>query len=67
MLSTWVRGAANKRASIIMYTHTGQYWAAYVAPDKKGQLQIHYFTNVAADKNKRPKTIVEWQQSFIDN
>ncbi|CRG52056.1 lysozyme inhibitor LprI family protein [Yersinia wautersii] len=67
VLSTWVRGAANRRASIIMYTHTGQHWAAYVAPDKNGQLQIYYFTNVAADKNKRPKTIVEWQQSFIDN
>ncbi|EOF8222710.1 lysozyme inhibitor LprI family protein [Yersinia enterocolitica] len=67
VLSTWVRGAANKRASIIMYNRNGLMWAAYVAPDKNGNLRIHYFTNVPEDKDKRPKTIVEWQQTFRDN
>lgn len=67
VLSTWVRGAANKRASIIMYTHTGQFWAAYVAPEKSGYLQVHYFTNVAENQQKKPKTITEWQQNFMDN
>ncbi|OWF83107.1 hypothetical protein B4903_03755 [Yersinia frederiksenii] len=67
VLSTWVRGAANKRASIIMYSRTGQIWAAFVAPEKDGSLRVHYFTNVPEDKEKRPKTIMEWQQTFIDN
>ncbi|MDN0122226.1 hypothetical protein QVN60_03225 [Yersinia aleksiciae] len=67
VLSTWVRGAANKRASIIMYNPTGQIWAAFVAPEKNGDLQIHYFTNVPGDQNKRPKTITQWQQTFMDN
>lgn len=67
VLTTWVRGAANKRASIIMYNPTGEIWAAFVAPEKNGDLQIHYFTNVADDKDNRPKTIMEWQQTFMDN
>ncbi|AJJ11228.1 hypothetical protein CH64_1996 [Yersinia rohdei] len=67
VLSTWVRGAANKRASIIMYNRIGQIWAAYVAPEKNGSLRVHYFTNVPENKEKRPKTIMEWQQTFIDN
>ncbi|MFA3762489.1 lysozyme inhibitor LprI family protein [Yersinia sp. 2466 StPb PI] len=67
VLSTWVRGAANKRASIIMYNRAGLMWAAYVAPEKNGTLRVHYFTNVPEDKDKRPKTIVEWQQTFMDN
>ncbi|MFV8766484.1 hypothetical protein ACNSPB_04500, partial [Yersinia enterocolitica] len=67
VLSTWVRGAANKRASIIMYNRSGLMWAAYVAPDKNGNLRIHYFTNVPEDKAIRPKTIVAWQQAFMDH
>lgn len=67
VLTTWVRGAANTRASIIMYNPTGEIWAAFVAPEKNGDLQIHYFTNVAGDKDKRPKTITQWQQTFMDN
>lgn len=66
VLTTWVRGAANKRASIIMYNPSGQMWAAFVAPEKNGDLQVYYFTNVADDKGKRPKTITELQQTFID-
>lgn len=58
VLSTWVRGAANKRASIIMYNRAGLMWAAYVAPEKMARCGFTILRMCLKIKIKDPKRLL---------
>lgn len=57
VVSMWVRGAANVRTAIIMYT-ASDIWAARVEPDANGKLAFSYFSTRAM---MWPKCRALWQ------
>lgn len=60
VVSMWVRGAANTRTAIVMYT-ASNIWAARVEPDGKGKLAFSYFSTQGNSLAKMPRTIAEWK------
>ncbi|MFV0262886.1 MAG: lysozyme inhibitor LprI family protein [Kluyvera sp.] len=64
-VSMWVRGAANTRTAIVMYT-ASNIWAARVEPDGKGKLAFSYFSTQGNDLRKMPRTIAEWKLRYLD-
>ncbi|HEY1844311.1 MAG TPA: hypothetical protein VGL07_18350 [Buttiauxella sp.] len=67
VVSMWVRGAANTRTAIIMYTPEGKLWAARIAPSAEGKLQLHYYTSEDKDLKKMPRTLLGWKLRYLDN
>lgn len=64
-ISMWVRGAANSRTAIVMYT-ASNIWAARVEPDGKGKLRFSYFSTLSDDKSKMPRTIADWKLRYLE-
>lgn len=67
VVTMWVRGAANTRTAIVMYTPEGKIWAARISPSARGELQLHYFTSEDKDPKKMPRTILGWKLRYLDN
>lgn len=65
VVSMWVRGAANVRTAIIMYT-ASDIWAARVEPDANGKLAFSYFSTQGNDVAKMPRTLAGWKLRFLD-
>lgn len=65
VVSMWVRGAANTRTAIVMYTG-GNIWAARIQPDSKGKLVFSYFSTLGNDAALMPRTIAEWKLRYLD-
>ncbi|MGE5980231.1 lysozyme inhibitor LprI family protein [Klebsiella aerogenes] len=65
VVSMWVRGAANTRTAIIMYT-ASNIWAARVEPDEKGKLTFSYFSTLGNDVTKMPQNIAEWKMRYLE-
>ena len=57
----FVRGVACDTKSILIYGANGNVWAAVwePAPIPQGAVEMRYYTNVAADKDKLPATIAD--------
>lgn len=66
VVSMWVRGAANTRTAIIMYTPEGKIWAARIAPTAEGKLQLHYYSTEGKDAGKMPRTLASWKLRFLE-
>ncbi|HDS9458773.1 TPA: hypothetical protein QH851_003535 [Enterobacter asburiae] len=64
VVSMWVRGAANTRTAIIMYT-ANDIWAARIEPDDKGKLAFSYFSTQGNDTAKMPRTLAEWKLRYL--
>lgn len=64
-ISMWVRGAANARTAIVMYT-ANNIWAARVEPDGKGKLVFSYFSTQGNEVSKMPRTIAQWKLRYLD-
>ncbi|MGL5698082.1 MAG: hypothetical protein ACRCYL_02085, partial [Kluyvera sp.] len=65
VVSMWVRGAANSRTAIIMYT-ANNIWAARVEPDASGKLRFSYFSTQGNDVTKMPRTLAGWKLRYLD-
>ena len=65
VLSMWVRGAANTRTAIIMFTKSN-IWAARVEPDGNGKLTFSYFSTQGNAVAKMPRTIAEWKLRYME-
>lgn len=65
VLTLWVKGMANRRSAMIMYTPEGQIWALRVSPDKDNSVKVHYVTT-EKEKQHLPKTLSTWRTRFID-
>lgn len=66
VLSMWLQGAANRHMAIIMYTPSGDMWAARIAPDKSGAIQLHYYSTKGNDQKQMPRTLVNWKHHYLD-
>lgn len=64
VVSMWVRGAANTRTAIIMYT-AHDIWAARIEPNGKGKLTFSYFSTQGNDAVKMPRTLAEWKLRYL--
>ncbi len=56
-----IRGLFTLAESIIMYTETGEFWAAAIDNDI-----VKYFTNSPQYIRSLPKTIENWRERFLD-
>lgn len=65
VVSMWVRGAANRRTAIVMYTKS-DIWAARVEPNKEGKLELKYFSTKGKDLRTMTRTIAGWKLRFMD-
>jgi len=65
VITMWVRGAANTRTAIIMYT-ASNIWAARIEPDGQGKLAFSWFTTQDKKVAKMPRTIAEWKMRYMD-
>ena len=65
VVSMWVRGAANSRTAIVMYTGSN-IWAARIQPDSKGKLVFSYFSTLGNDMILMPRTIAEWKLRYLE-
>jgi hypothetical protein len=65
VVSMQVRGLACNTKSILMYDDHGHLWAAVwkAISNPEDVVELRYFTNVASDKNKLPKTISAWREA----
>lgn len=66
VLTLWVKGMANRKSAMIMYTPDGKIWALRIEPgkDNKG-IQLHYATT-EKEKTSMPKTLANWRSTFTD-
>ncbi|WP_051937222.1 MULTISPECIES: hypothetical protein [Erwinia] len=62
VLNLSVKGMANRKSAIVMYTTEGKIWAMRVAPDKQNRLKLHYFTTEKS--GQMPKTLLSWTAFF---
>lgn len=67
VVTMWVRGAANTRTAIIMYTPQGKIWAARISPSAQGKLQLRYYTSENKDIKFMPRTLLGWKLRYLDN
>lgn len=65
VLTLWVKGMANRRSAIIMYTPEGKIWALRVSPDEDNGVEVDYVTT-EKDKNTMPRTLQAWRTLFTD-
>ena len=66
VLILWVKGMANQKSAIIMYTPEGKIWAMRMEPEKENSgLSLHYVTT-EKDKTRIPKTLVNWRSTFVE-
>lgn len=67
VVTMWVRGAANTRTAIIMYTPEGKIWAARISPSTQGKLQLRYYTSENKESKNMPRTLLAWKLRYLDN
>lgn len=65
VVSMWVRGAANTRTAVIMYT-ANDIWAARVEPGPDNKPRFSYFSTQGNDVKTMPRTLAEWKLSHLD-
>ncbi len=65
VLTMWVKGMANSKSTMIMYTPEGKIWALRVEPGKDNKLKLHYLTTEKESK-AMPKTLMDWRSKFIE-
>ncbi|MGV3346745.1 lysozyme inhibitor LprI family protein [Enterobacteriaceae bacterium LUAb1] len=65
VMTMWVKGAANKRAAVIMYTKDQQIWAMRAEPDAQKQHHIRYITT-EKQQIQIPKTLAAWRSIYDD-
>ncbi|KGT91917.1 hypothetical protein NG99_15240 [Erwinia typographi] len=65
VLNLSVKGMANRKSAIIMYTPDGKIWAMRVRPDKQQGVKISYLTT-EQESQFLPKTLSTWRELFID-
>jgi len=65
VIGMWVRGAANSKNAIVMYTDTA-IWAARIDTDKNGKPQLHYYSTEGNDVRNMPRTLISWRLRFFD-
>lgn len=66
VIGMWLRGAANARNAIIMYT-ASDIWAARISPDARGKKQLHYYSTRGSDVRTMPRTLASWRMRYLDN
>lgn len=63
VLTLWVKGMANQRSAIIMYTPDGKIWASRIEPGKDNKPVVSYLTTEES-KDPQPKTLRAWRARF---
>jgi hypothetical protein len=65
VVTMFVRGVACNTKSALMFDARGHLWAAVWQPlaNPEGVVELRYYTNVTADKNKLPKTIAAQREA----
>ncbi|MGB9094916.1 lysozyme inhibitor LprI family protein [Erwinia sp.] len=65
VLNLSVKGQANRKSAIIMYTPNGKIWAMRVQPDANQRVKISYTTTEQQNKSL-PKTLEAWRTLFVN-
>lgn len=65
VVGMWVRGAANSKNAIIMYTKA-DIWAARIDTGPNGKPLLHYYSTQGNDLKKMPRTLQGWRLRYLD-
>lgn len=66
VISMWVRGEANRRTAIVMYTPEGDMWAARTLHGKGGVLAARFYRSKGNERDQLPRTLQSWKSRFLD-